>query len=186
MDNLVLGKKMLVTPVDVIPYVRGLQVVLTSYSGYTKEKRRETDKTIRNEIIRSCNRVRTHILNVQDNSFRDGNHACTQAAKSCIQEIDALIEDVSKAITGMDHSFLSGQRSASSSDLKKLIKHDHQVIEMVTKAVNLSNSAEHSVASGADDAKAITRQCQQLISNCRGFFSSRVKILGGLRQKRKE
>jgi hypothetical protein len=56
---------------------------------------------------------------------------------------------------------------------------------MVTKAVNISNSAEQALAIGIGDVKGITRQCQQIISSCRGLYGSRVKLLGGLRQKRK-
>ena len=177
---------MLGTPVDVLPYVRGIQLILTGYSGYTKGKRKEADKQIRAEIIRAAGRVRSHMLNVQDSSYRDGDMDSTRAAKACIQEIDGLIEDVDKAPVGMDHAFLSGQRSASNSDLKKLIKHDHDVIEMVTKAVNISNSAEHALATSKEDVsvKSLVRQCEQMVSSCRGFFSARQTILAGLRQKK--
>ena len=185
MDNLILGNTMIGTPIDVIPYVRGIQLVLTGYSGYTKGKRREADKIIRDEIVRASNRARNHVLNIHDNTFRDGDVISTRAAKSCLEEIDAFMEDVRKSMTGMDHAFLSGLRSASNSDLKKLIQHDHEVIEMVTKAVNISNSAEQALAIGIGDVKGITRQCQQMISSCRGFYGSRVKLLGGIRQKRK-
>ena len=43
---------MLGTPLDVLPYVRGIQMVLSGYSGYTKGKRRDADKLIREEIVR--------------------------------------------------------------------------------------------------------------------------------------
>ena len=174
------------TPLDVIPYIRGIQFVLTGYSGYTKGKRRDADKMIRDELIRASGRARSHLQNVHDHSFREDQLPVTMACRSCMQEIDAFIEDVNKAVTGMDHAFLSGQRSASNSDLKKLIKHDHDTIEMITKAVNISNSAEKTLQDGDFDmTKQLVFQCQQMISSCRGYFSERAVVLNGLRTKKK-
>ena len=56
-------------PIEVLPYVRGIQLVLSSYEGYTKGKRREADKLIRDEIKRAGTRARNHISNIQDIAF---------------------------------------------------------------------------------------------------------------------
>jgi len=71
--------------------------------------------------------------------------------------------------------------------LKSLIKHDHDVIEMVTKAINIANSAEHAfnTSKGEEEVLNLIQQCQQMVTSCQGFFNSRNKILGGLRQKTK-
>ena len=173
---------------DVLPYVRGIQIVLSSYDGYTKGKRRDADKLIRDELVRAAGRARNHMSNIHDSSFKDGAIPIARAAKSACTELDALMEDVDKSTSGMNHASLSGTRSASVSDLKKLIKHDHDVIEMVTKSVNIANSAEHAMNSGLDSQEIIKliRQCQQMSTSCRGFFSTRTTILGGLRQKKKK
>lgn len=178
---------MLGTPLDVLPYIRGIQMVLSGYSGYSKGKRRDADKLIREEIERAAGRARNHISNVHDSAFKDGAIPIARAAKAACTEIDALIEDVDKAPAGMDHAFLSGTRSASKSDLKMLIKHDHDVIEMVTKSVNIANSVEHAFNKGSNPEEIIQliRQCQQMSTSCRGFFGTRATILGGLRQKKK-
>ena len=51
-------------PIEVLPYIRGIQLVLSSYEGYTKGKRREADKLIREEIKRAGTRARNHISNI--------------------------------------------------------------------------------------------------------------------------
>ena len=84
----------------------------------------------------------------------------------------------------MEHAFLSGQRSPSNRDLKKLIKHDHDVIEMVTKAVNVANSAELSTATSDGNAQQLTMQTTQLVTSCKGFFGARANVLAGLKQKK--
>ena len=70
------------------------------------------------------------------------------------------------------------------SDLKKLIKHDHDVIEMVTKSVNIANSCEHAHSAGSEKVDVIkfARQCQQMITSCRGFFNARSSILKGMKR----
>tara|TARA_B100000767_G_scaffold52102_1_gene47632 strand:+ start:3400 stop:3936 length:537 start_codon:yes stop_codon:yes gene_type:complete len=172
------------TPLDVLPYIRGVQLILIGYNGYTKGSRLENDKIVREEISRATTRVRSHMQNVFDLQFKEGNIDIARAAKKSMEECDYLIEDVDKAVSGMEHAFLSGQRSPSNKDLKKLIKHDHDVIEMVTKAVNLANSSEHSIATGEGNPKQIIMQTTQMVSSCRGFFGARATVLAGLRQKK--
>ena len=174
-------------PIEVLPYVRGIQLVLSSYEGYTKGKRREADKLIREELKRAGTRARNHLSNIQDIAFKNDQMSMARIAKLAMTEIDELIEDVDKSVTGMNHAFFSGSRSVKVSDLKKLIKHDHDVIEMVTKAINIANSAEHAFSTNksSDDVISLIQQCQQMVTSCQGFFTSRNKILGGLRQKSK-
>tara|TARA_B100000927_G_C16473180_1_gene472344 strand:- start:4089 stop:4649 length:561 start_codon:yes stop_codon:yes gene_type:complete len=180
-------RAMPVVPIEVLPYIRGIQLVLSSYEGYTKGKRREADKMIRDEIKRAGTRARNHIANIHDIAFKTDRLTIAKIAKLATTEIDTLIEDVDKSVTGMNHAFFSGSRSAKVSDLKKLIKHDHDVIEMVTKAINIANSAEHAfnTSKSDQDVTNLIQQCQQMITSCQGFFNSRSKILGGLRQKAK-
>ena len=174
---------MIGTPLDVLPYIRGIQLVLTGYNGYTKGSRFENDKIIREEISRASTRVRSHMQNIFDLQFKEGNMGLARAAKQCMEECDYLIEDVAKSASGMEHAFLSGQRSPSNKDLKKLIKHDHEVIEMVTKGINLANSSEYSIATSEGDPKQLIMQTTQMLSSCRGFYGARAKILAGLKQK---
>ena len=107
-------------PLEVLPYVRGIQLVLSSYEGYTKGKRREADKLIRDEIKRAGTRARNHISNIQDLAFKANNMPLAQVAKLTSSEIDSMIEDVDKSTTGMNHAFFSGSRSAKVSDLKQV------------------------------------------------------------------
>ena len=173
------------TPIDVVPYIRGVQLVLIGYNGYTKGSRFENDKIVREEIVRAASRVRNHMENIFDVQFREENISLARAAKRCMEECDYLIEDVNKSASGMEHAFLSGQHSPSNKDLKKLIKHDHEVIDMITKAVNIANSAEHSMAIGDGNSKQLVMQTTQMITSCRGFFGARMNILSGLKSKKK-
>tara|TARA_X000001036_G_scaffold122435_1_gene115926 strand:+ start:379 stop:906 length:528 start_codon:yes stop_codon:yes gene_type:complete len=172
------------TPLDIMTGIRGVQLLIKGYNGYSKGSRIENDKLVRNEIARATARVRSHMQTVFDTQFREGNLNLARPAKRCIEECNYLIEDVNKASSGMEHAFLSGQRSPSNKDLKKLIKHDHEVIEMVTKAVNLANSSEHSIATGEGDSKQLILETIQKITSCRGFFGVRMNILSGLKNKK--
>ena len=172
------------TPLDVVPYIRGVQLVLIGYNGYTKGSRFETDKMVRDEISRAVGRVRNHMQNMFDSQFKANNMDVARVAKQCMEECDYLIEDVRKATSGMEHAFLSGQRSPSNRDLKKLIKHDHEVIDMVTKAVNIANSAGQSLATGDGNSQQMVMQTTQMVTSCRGFFGARANVLAGLKHKK--
>ena len=171
---------MIGTPADIIKYTRAVQIILNGYSGYKKGKRVETDKQIRDEIVRTTVRVRQHMQNIHDRSVDDDNLNIVRNARSCMQEIDALIEDVDKSSSGTQHAFFSGQRTISTKDLKALIIHDHEMIEMVTNAVNLSNDSERAQQQGSDELTSTIQRCHQMISSCRGFYSERSTLLNGL------
>jgi hypothetical protein len=58
---------------------------------------------------------------------------------------------------------------------------------MMTKGVNISNSVEHAFSAGKeeDEIKSLIRQCEQMMTSSRGYFSARATVLDGLRQKKK-
>ena len=171
---------MIGTPADIIKYTRAVQIILNGYGGYKKGKRVESDKQIRDEIVRTTIRVRQHMQNIHDRSVDEDNLNIVRNARSCMQEIDALIEDVDKSSSGTQHAFFSGQRTISNKDLKALIVHDHEMIEMVTNAVNLSNDSERAQQQGSDELTSTIQRCHQMISSCRGFYSERSTLLNGL------
>ena len=171
-------------PVEVLPYVRGVQLVLVGYNGYTKGSRIKVDKMVRNEIVRAVGRIRNHMQIILENQYKEGNLDMAQKAKICMEECDNLIEDVNKSVSGL-HAFLSGQKSPTRGELKRLIKHDHDVIDMVTKAVNLANSAEQSIALQDGNVRQLVLHTTQLVTSCRGFFGARANILAGLSQRKK-
>ena len=74
------------TPLDLIPYVRGVQLILSGYSGYAKGKRIEVDKLVREEMIRAGGRVRSHMQNIHDTAFREDKIQEARAAKQCMEE----------------------------------------------------------------------------------------------------
>ena len=106
-------------------------------------------------------------------------------SKNCMEECDHLIEDVNKSVSGMQHAFLSGQKSPTRGELKRLIKHDHDVIDMVTKAVNLANSAEQSIALQEGKEQQLVLHTTQLVTSCRGFLGS-SKYPGRTKPKEKK
>ena len=172
---------MIGTPADIIKYTRAVQILLKGYSGYKKGKRIETDKQIREEIVRTSIRARQHMQNIHDRSVDDDNIQAVRNTRSCMQEIDALIEDVEKSSSGTTHAFFAGQRTVSNKDLKALIVHDHEVIEMLTGAVNLSNDSERALQQRSEELIPTIQRCQQMISSGRGFYTERSNLLNGLK-----
>jgi hypothetical protein len=78
--------------------------------------------------------------------------------------------------SGGEHPFFSKQISPSKRTLNKLIKHDHETLTMLVKAVNRSNDLEKAAAEDGEGIKA-ARETRQLISSVRGHFSERRAVL---------
>ncbi|MDP6899274.1 MAG: hypothetical protein QGF94_00355 [Candidatus Thalassarchaeaceae archaeon] len=164
------------SPTDTITYVRALGLIVGGYGAYTRDKRRETDVAVKEEIVRCADRVRTHVENVHDAAYSDGNIKLAKECTKTIEEIDALRNDVNLGETGGEHPFFSKQISANKKTLNKLIKHDHETLTILVKAVNRSNDLEKAVAEGEDGVSEV-RSTRQLISSVRGHFSERRAVL---------
>ena len=48
-------------PADTLTYVRALGLIVGGYGAYQRDKRRETDIAVKEEILRGADRVRTHV-----------------------------------------------------------------------------------------------------------------------------
>ena len=69
-------------PTDTLTYVRALGLIVGGYSAYQRDKRRETDVAVKEEILRCADRVRTHVENVHDDAYRDGNVKSAMATET--------------------------------------------------------------------------------------------------------
>ena len=157
------GTVIIGNPADTMTYVRAIGLILGGYSAYQRDKRRETDVAVKEEILRCANRVRNHVENVHDDAYRDGNVRLAKTCQSTIEEIDALRNDVNLGETGGEHPFFSKQISASKRVLNNLIKHDHDTLSILVKAVNRSNDLEKAAAEEGDAMKAV-RETRQMVS----------------------
>ena len=165
-------------PTETLTYVRALRLIVGGYSAYKRDKRRETDIAVKEEILRCADRVRTHVENVHDDAFRGGNRDLAKACQSSIEEIDALRNEVSLGETGGEHPFFSKQISTTKKVLDQLIEHDHRTLTLLIKAVNQSNELEQAV--GNEAVMRAIHETRQLDSSVRGHFSERRAVLKGI------
>ena len=166
-------------PTETLTYVRALGLIVGGYSAYKRDKRRETDIAVKEEILRCADRVRTHVENVHDDAFRKRNRTLAKACQSIIEEIDSLRNEVSLGETGGEHPFFSKQISTTKKILNQLIKHDHETLTLLVKAVNQSNRLERATSEKAQ--MAAIQETRQLVSSVRGHFSERRAVLKGIK-----
>ena len=163
-------------PTNTLTYVRALGMIVGGYGAYTRGKRRETDVAVKAEIVRCADRVRTHVENVHDSAYSDDEVKLAKECAKTIEEIDALRNDVNMGETGGEHPFFSKQITTSNKVLTKLIKHDHDTLTILVKAVNRSNDLEKAAAENGDAMQAV-KETRQLVSSVRGHFSERRAVL---------
>ncbi len=165
-------------PAETLTYMRAVRLLLGGYGAFSREKRRETNVAVREEILRCGNRVRNHVENVHDSAYRDGGIKLARACAGAVEEVDALRNDVNVAETGGEHPFFSQQISVSKKTIDELISHDLRTLEMLVKAVNQSNELEKEhAASNTEAAITAAKECRQLVSSVRGHFSERRSVL---------
>ena len=163
-------------PTNTLTYVRALGMIVGGYGAYTRGKRRETDVAVKAEIVRCADRVRTHVENVHDSAYSDGEVKLAKECAKTIEEIDPLPTAPNLAAPGGQHPFSFKQSRDNNIFFNKLIKHDHETLTILVKAVNMSNDLEKASAEGGDTVQLV-RSTRQLVSSVRGHFSERRAVL---------
>ena len=152
--------------------------MIGGYGEYSRDKRREDDIAVRGEVSRAAARLRSHLENIHDEAYRQGDRELAKVATGAIQDVDALCDLVDKAHVGGEFPFFAIQKSISKSTIKKLIKHDHGTLDMVRGAVRKSNEAEEAMAGGDNQsAMEMTLSCRRSISSCQGHFTERLSVM---------
>lgn len=168
---------MTLAPTETLTYVRAIRLIVGGYGAYSRERRRETDVAVKEEILRAAKRARNHLANIHDAAIRCGEVALARTCAAGIESADALANDVSVGELGGEHPFLSQQISVSRGTIGRLIEHDHETLTMLTRAVRASNRLEADWRKDADAARASALACTQLLASVRGHFSERRRVL---------
>ncbi|MCH1540882.1 MAG: hypothetical protein L7S56_05555 [Candidatus Poseidonia sp.] len=164
---------MTVTPMDLVRYARGVQWVLTGYTGLTKEKRLEADREFRQVMHHQMSLLRRFLEQLHDDSWKQEKMMSVRRIKSTMGEVDAFLRELDKAISPFHVTYLSGQQVAKNQSLLQLLEHDRILLKQIRVTIEAFTQTRY------DSVEEQLDECHKNIMICQTKLRLRQYVLRG-------
>ena len=152
---------------------------IPGYRGYRdKNIRREVDKEVRREVVRSLTGCKTDLSSIQKNIISNGN---IEIAKECDRvkvKTDTYLKRIESAEAG--YSGLWEAIKTLESELKAVVEWDARLLEGSAELRTLTKQLLDDTDNGKVDVKADIRKIERLVDDLTDGLNERVKVLKGL------
>jgi hypothetical protein len=151
--------------------------LISMYTGYKRDCRKEDDIRVKNKIIVSLTNSQNHLKNLDSIRHRKDQDAVSFDLKRVKDESDAIIQIVEYSLSGHLYPFFSSQTSVGSKVLKKLIEYDYSIATKSNDIENLSNAlVERFIDEGVIDSLEV-KNLLDLLSQIRFDFGQRIDLI---------
>ncbi len=152
---------------------------IPGYRGYrNKNIRREVDKEVRREVVRSLTGCKTDLAEIQKNMIGNGD---IQNAKECDRvkiKTDTYLKKIESAEAG--YSGLWEAVKTLDEELKAVVEWDAKLLEGSADLRELTKKLLDETDEGKTDVKADLRKVERLVDELTDGLNERIKVLKGL------
>ena len=152
---------------------------IPGYRGYrNKNIRREVDKEVRREVVRSLTGCKTDLAEIQKNMIGNGD---IQNAKECDRvktKTDTYLKRIESAEAG--YSGLWEAVKTLDEDLKAVVDWDAKLLEGSAELRDLTKKLLEETDEGKTDVKGDLRKVERLVDELTDGLNERIKVLKGL------
>ena len=152
---------------------------IPGYRGYrNKNIRREVDKEVRREVVRSLTGCKTDLAEIQKNMIGNGD---IQNAKECDRvkiKTDTYLKRIESAEAG--YSGLWEAVKTLDEELKAVVEWDAKLLEGSAELRELTKKLLDETDEGKTDVKADLRKVERLVDELTDGLNERIKVLKGL------
>ena len=152
---------------------------IPGYRGYRdKNIRREVDKEVRREVVRSLTGCKNDLGSIQKNAIGNGD---IQNAKECDRvktKTDTYLKRIESAESG--YSGLWEAIKTLESDLTAVVEWDAKLLEGSADLRALTQQLLEDTDNGKVDIKADIRKVERLVDELTDGLNERIKVLKGL------
>jgi hypothetical protein len=155
-----------------------LRSLIPGYEYKRKEKRAETDRELRDKVIREIRKAKSNLDRVSDMAYDDGR-------RDIVDEIsdvtDSLLRLESKAESGPTSGLLNGVNTASEKDLIRLVELDAKLVRDSEVLSEASDRLEEAVLEErTEDIQNRLRELRKTADDIERAFEDRKDLLSGL------
>ena len=152
---------------------------IPGYRGYrNKNIRREVDKEVRREVVRSLTGCKNELSNIQRNILSNGD---VPNAKECDRvkiKTDTYLKRIESAEAG--YSGLWEAVKTLDEELKAVVEWDARLLEGSAELRELTSKLLEETDGGKTDVKADIRKIERLVDELTDGLNERIKVLKGL------
>ena len=152
---------------------------IPGYRGYrNKNIRREVDKEVRREVVRSLTGCKTDLAEIQKNMIGNGD---IQNAKECDRvktKTDTYLKRIESAEAG--YSGLWEAVKTLDEELKAVVEWDAKLLEGSAELRDLTKKLLEETDEGKTDVKGDLRKVERLVDELTDGLNERIKVLKGL------
>ena len=152
---------------------------LPGYRGYRdKNIRREVDKEVRREVVRSLTGCKNELANIQRNILSNGD---VPNAKECDRvkvKTDTYLKRIESAEAG--YSGIWEAVKTLESELKAVVEWDAKLLEGSAELRELTSKLLEETDDGKTDVKSDLRKIERLVDDLTDGLNERIKVLKGL------
>jgi hypothetical protein len=145
------------------------------------DKKKEKDVNVRLKLIREINESREYLKKIFD-YVQTHDKTSSKIVKKITDELDIFLAEVEMSEVGHSYPMFSPQKSAGKRTLKKVIKHDTEVVARMSDLKKAYNDLLKTIQNG-EDIK-IDNELEKLhknITDLRCNFHDRVNDLKGVK-----
>ena len=152
---------------------------IPGYRGYrNKNIRREVDKEVRREVVRSLTGCKTDLAEIQKNMIGNGD---IPNAKECDRvkiKTDTYLKRIESAEAG--YSGLWEAVKTLDEELKAVVEWDAKLLEGSADLREMTKKLLDETDEGKTDVKADLRKVERLVDELTDGLNERIKVLKGL------
>ena len=152
---------------------------IPGYRGYrNKNIRREVDKEVRREVVRSLTGCKTDLSDIQRNIIANGDMDNAKECDRIKTKTDTYLKRIESAEAG--YSGLWEAVKTLDAELKAVVEWDARLLEGAADLRELTKQLLQDTDNGKIDVKADLRKVERLVDELTDGLNERMKVLKGL------
>ena len=135
-----------------------------------REKRKEEDLYVREEIFREINKIKNYLEEFD-----------SKIAKEINDDLDIFYKEVEMVESGHKYPMFSPQKSAGSRTLKKVKKYDEEILEKIGNVTESLKQLLNEMNNEEIDVEKELGEIRNYLTEVRNDFKDRFGILKGVK-----
>jgi len=135
-----------------------------------REKRKEEDLYVREEILREINKIKNYLEEFD-----------SKIAKEINDDLDIFYKEVEMVESGHKYPMFSPQKSAGSRTLKKVKKYDEEILEKIGNVTESLKQLLNEMNNEEIDVEKELGEIRNYLTEVRNDFKDRFGILKGVK-----
>ena len=164
--------------------VQAVRAIATAYDGYEKGRFMKSDEAIRSEIQRRCEMISRHVEKIQNDVHRNGNREARTMLDTMLECINTLRTEAQFSITSNHVSKHSGVGTLNAKSVRKLVKHDGEVLQSLVDSTRMANVISEGLAGmSSQEAIEAISDWHQKLNRTRNMYLERNMYIDGLTKR---